>query len=429
METTGELQGATAGTSLRSGRTIQGLSQMSRGYGDQEPPIYDERNDEEVFSPCKDNMDGLNDGSVRQKQRQQTNMEKAQDANLLNRRSVTEEEDLPSSSHQSRIQLLEQIAKLEAQLKNNKEQHQSLQDNEIQIHQRPSIMETEIVPTGPSRNINRMPFQNSQIRTKPPVFDGTSTWSSYLKQFELVAEMNKWSPQQKALNLATSLKGEAQSILDDLDSDKLHDYSALINIINQRFGSEHQTEMFRAILRNRVRQPRETLPQLAHEIRRLVKLAYPTREHGLLDDLTKEHFINSLPDADTRWKIHQSRPQNLDESVRVAVELEAFQVAEQHRTQNKKTVRVVATGNETPPIREENDRAYQQTETTMDDLPKILEAMSKQLERLQPRRPYDDKKRSRGCFICNDPGHFQRDCPQYNDRRQRNRNNRWSSGN
>ena len=118
-------------------------------------PIYDERNDEEVFSPCKDNMDGLNDGSVRQKQRQQTNMEKAQDANLLNRRSVTEEEDLPSSSHQSRIQLLEQIAKLEAQLKNNKNQHQSLQDNEIQIHQRPSVMETEIEPTRPSRNIKQ----------------------------------------------------------------------------------------------------------------------------------------------------------------------------------------------------------------------------------------------------------------------------------
>ena len=155
METTGELQGAAAGTSLRSGRTIQGLSQMSRGYGDQEPPIYDERNDEEVFSPCKDNMDGLNDGSVRQKQRQQTNMEKAQDANLLNRRSVTEEEYLPSSSHQSRIQLLEQIAKLEAQLKNNKDQHQSLQDNEIQIHQRPSVMETEIEPTRPSRNIKQ----------------------------------------------------------------------------------------------------------------------------------------------------------------------------------------------------------------------------------------------------------------------------------
>ena len=55
---------------------------MSRGYGDQEPPIYDERSDEEVFRPCKDNLDGLNDGSVRQKKRQQTNMEKAQDANL-----------------------------------------------------------------------------------------------------------------------------------------------------------------------------------------------------------------------------------------------------------------------------------------------------------------------------------------------------------
>jgi hypothetical protein len=317
---------------------------------------------------------------------------------------------------------MEKIAELERRLKNHQNHPETLQGNRIRTHQHPRvIMEAEIDRPGTSRNINRSTLQDfSQIRTKPPVFDGTSTWSSYLKQFELVAEMNKWSQHQKALHLATSLKGEAQSILDDLDSDQLRNYSALVNKVNQRFGSEHQTEVFRAILRNRVRQPRETIPQLAHEIRKLVKLAYPTREHGLLDDLTKEHFVNSLPDADTRWKIHQSRPRNLDESVRIAVELEAFQMAEQHRTSNRKVVRVITAENDVSSFQTEDDIACRQTDIMMDDLPKILETMSLQLEQLQDRKPsynsnrrssYDSKRGPRRCYRCDDPTHIIRNCP------------------
>lgn len=438
MQAAGEVQGATAGTSLRSGRMIQVPNQRTRGCGDQERPIYEEEEEEaEVFSPCKDSIDGMNDGSVRPKRTKPTNQRSLQDIDLANsdlergRRSPREHEDQEYTSRQS-----QRYGKTAQALfvDNNEDQYQQHQEDNRYQPQR-GIEQTDRRST-PGRQPNqtnrmpaRLPLNPNQMRVKPPVFDGTTTWSNYLTQFELVAEMNDWNQHQKALNLATSLRGEAQSILGDLDAEGIHDYFALVNQLNQRFGSEHQTEMFRAILRNRVRQPRETLPTLAHEIRKLVKQAYPTGEHGLLDNLAKEHFIDSLPDADTRWKIHQSRPRNLDESVRVAVELEAFQMAEQHRS-GKKAVRLVKAENNTNTDDMENNIAYQQADTTLNDLPKILENMSKQLERLQPKRSYDDKKRSRGCFICNDPGHYQRDCPQNNDpRRQRNRNNHWNSGN
>ena len=41
--------------------------------------------------------------------------------------------------------------------------------------------------------------------------------------------------------------------------------------------------------------------------------------------------MDVLYDADVRWRVFQSHPTNIDEAVRVAVELEAFQTAERQR--------------------------------------------------------------------------------------------------
>ena len=168
METTGEPKGAAAGKSLRSGRTIQvqGPMQMTRGYGDQEQQVYDGRDNEEIFIPCKDNIDGLNDGSVRQKQRPQSHQPETQNTypedtdQIITRGDIIDEEDYQSTLYQSRLQLMEKIAELKARLKNNN-QPPPLEDNEIQMHQHPRVIEAEIEQPGPSQNINRLTFQNS----------------------------------------------------------------------------------------------------------------------------------------------------------------------------------------------------------------------------------------------------------------------------
>ena len=38
-------------------------------------------------------------------------------------------------------------------------------------------------------------------------YDGKSSWSDYLAQFEIASKMNNWDSQQKAMELATSLVG------------------------------------------------------------------------------------------------------------------------------------------------------------------------------------------------------------------------------
>ena len=108
-------------------------------------------------------------------------------------------------------------------------------------------------------------------RIRPSPYDGVSSWDDYRAQFELVAELNRWDNCTKAIYLAASLQGSARATLGDLDPRKRKDFSALIEALESRFGSKHQTEMYRAQLRCRTRKRDETLPQLAQAIQRLTR--------------------------------------------------------------------------------------------------------------------------------------------------------------
>ncbi|VDH91981.1 Hypothetical predicted protein [Mytilus galloprovincialis] len=47
--------------------------------------------------------------------------------------------------------------------------------------------------------------------------------------------------------------------------------------------------------------------------------------------LSRDHFIDALDDADTRLCIHQAHPKTLNDAVKLAVELEAFYIADKQR--------------------------------------------------------------------------------------------------
>ncbi|KAJ8033437.1 hypothetical protein HOLleu_23675 [Holothuria leucospilota] len=147
-------------------------------------------------------------------------------------------------------------------------------------------------------------------------------------QFELIAELNAWDQVQKALYLAASLKGQARAILSDLDSTHRRDYSQLSAALSNRFSPANQTQLFRAMLKNRARKPDESIPQLAQEIKRLTLQAYPEAPYETIETLARDYFIDSLGDTDTKWRVYQSRPRNLSDAVVVAVELESFFLAE-----------------------------------------------------------------------------------------------------
>lgn len=108
------------------------------------------------------------------------------------------------------------------------------------------------------------------MSVKPDKFDGSTSWNDYLIHFEMCATINRWTEAEMASHLAVCLRGDAQAVLGDMSYFKRTDFQSLRNILNQRFGQDGQTELFKAQLRAKVKGLTEGYAELAHSVRRLV---------------------------------------------------------------------------------------------------------------------------------------------------------------
>ena len=111
--------------------------------------------------------------------------------------------------------------------------------------------------------------------------------------------------------LAVSLKGPVLTVLSNLHPEGQRCYATLVAVLESRFGSAHQAELNRTKLRNRVRRREEGLPELAEDVERLARLAYPEAQPALLEVLVKDQFIDALSDEDMRLRIRQGHPRTL----------------------------------------------------------------------------------------------------------------------
>lgn len=132
----------------------------------------------------------------------------------------------------------------------------------------------------------------------------------------------------KGLFLAVSLRGHAQSVLGDLPSDNGQHYSTLVRSLEERFSPPNQTDFYRVQLKERREKASESLSELGQAIRRLTNLAYASAPGEVRETLAKDSFIDALTDSEMRIRINQSRSQNLNEAIRLAVELKAYNRAE-----------------------------------------------------------------------------------------------------
>lgn len=166
---------------------------------------------------------------------------------------------------------------------------------------------------------------------RPAVYEGKCPWEAYFTQFEMLAGLNNWTEAEKAAYLAVSLRGSALTVLTNLAEGQRSNYTALTTALKNRYGTGHQTELNRAKLRGRFRQREETLPALAEDVERLARLAYPGASDTMVLTLAKEQFIDALQDEDTKLRIRQLRPQNLQQALETALEMESYYLAGRQR--------------------------------------------------------------------------------------------------
>ena len=141
---------------------------------------------------------------------------------------------------------------------------------------------------------------------------------------------------EKATYLAVSLKGTALTVLSNIPGDSLYNYSSLITALEAQFGCAYQAELHQKTGLERG----ESLAELAEEVERLARLAYPEAPPEMLKLLAKDRFIDTLADGDMRLSMRQSHPKSLGEALQTALELEAFQLATQKRAKPVRSVLV-----------------------------------------------------------------------------------------
>ena len=76
------------------------------------------------------------------------------------------------------------------------------------------------------------PGVSSRSHMKVDQFNGHTDLLDYLQHFERVATWNRWSPDDKAMQLAMALSGDARTILGDLPSWATNDYGPLVKALS-----------------------------------------------------------------------------------------------------------------------------------------------------------------------------------------------------
>ena len=158
-------------------------------------------------------------------------------------------------------------------------------------------------------------------------FDGKSNWGDYLVQFNIAAKLNNWDATQKAMELATSLEGNARGVLANLSANKQLDFEALANKLTQRYEPEGQLGVYQSQLHSRRWKRNESIPELVQDISRLVWKAYPAADEQTGSYMAVSSFITALGNEAQQLFVYQKEPKNLDEAGRAALSFEPFRAA------------------------------------------------------------------------------------------------------
>ena len=252
----------------------------------------------------------------------------------------------------------------------------------------------------PNPMISHAPEYSHQrfYKKEPRKFNGKDDLNDYLLYFARMIKLNNWPYDIAGLQLATSLEGDAASVLSRLRNGLSEDYHEICRALWNKYYPSGSEGRFAFDFLNRVRKSNETPVQFGEALVRLASHAFPCG--NVPEQLLVNLFAKGLADEEATKYVYLAMPQTLEQAVHLACTYDAYHKSPMcdssrlNRKPKSEGVNVVK-GSQSPPskISKEEEALFQ----------KWKEWMNKE-------RKLKDKSNVE-CYSCHERGHYANECP------------------
>ena len=153
---------------------------------------------------------------------------------------------------------------------------------------------------------------------------GQARLTGFWAELKNCAGYNRWTKTEELAHLRGSLEKEAGQVLWDYGPEVTASLKKLTAILKDRFGGSHVADKYRMEARNRRQRAGESLRALHTDLRRLTALAFPNLDHQHRETIACDYFIDALAEPDFALKVRERVPTDLDDALRIALQLEVW---------------------------------------------------------------------------------------------------------
>ncbi|RXM99206.1 hypothetical protein EOD39_11933 [Acipenser ruthenus] len=147
------------------------------------------------------------------------------------------------------------------------------------------------------------PHCGRRSAVKTPRFNGKVDWDAFLAQFHLVARLERWTEEEKALQLAGCLAEDVLPCLLTLAPEQQADLGGGTSgseVLRSQFGSSQQPGLLSNELQGRTLKPGETLRELAATIEVLTRRAFAHMPPAVQEELARNQFVEAIGTGELR---------------------------------------------------------------------------------------------------------------------------------
>jgi hypothetical protein len=225
-------------------------------------------------------------------------------------------------------------------------------------------------------------------------YNGKTSWETFIKQFELLANFCKLADEEKLNQLLVALSDDAADYVFSQDDAVLENYAVLRYQMNQRFQIKKTRDNWQSEFYSRKWDSKENLAAYAADLKRLLGRAYP---NGLTEevknDLLIKQFFDGIGNESAKYSVrYLQHPQNMDEAVEKMREYLSF---EGHGEEVNKVRQLRRVG--------ENQDSPERKPSLQEEVQVLLESLNSLMRRV------DGKNSSDACYKCGEIGHYARD--------------------